>query len=222
MILHNIRERLEEEKILKEVYKQTDLKPVQIVLKAYLNYIYRGLSPKNLIGVENKYKIQFEVLPLESEEYLVHQATYNKTTKFTNIFLYKDTLDRIQEDSKLINQLLIEVESLFTHEDTHAQQYAKEINYRFVAPDPTKDPDGYLGHYTEIDAYARQTGYLLRQEFPNETVKEIFDKIKNNQITNKLATEKLELYSRPTFFNYEGKRFFHTLYQYLDNQEYTI
>ena len=222
MILHNIHERLEEEKILKEVYKQTDLKPVQIVLKMYLNYIYKDLSPADLIEVENKYKIRFDVLQFSSDEYLVHQATYNKITRFTNIYLYENALERIRENLKLIDQLLVEVKAVFTHEDTHAQQYTKVKEYRFVAPDPKDDPDGYLGHYTEIDAYARQTGYLLRQEFPNETVKEIFDKIKNNQITNKLAVEKLELYSQPTFFNYEGKRFFHTLYQYLDNQEYTI
>lgn len=218
----NLQKLLQEHNILKEVYTQTDLKPVQIVLKVFLQYLYGPVPVSELVIIENRYKIQFEVLEATSDEFLVHKAEYIGNTGFVKIYIYSNTLNRIQKNKKLIKPLLDEVESLFTHEDTHKQQYSKKGTYRYNVPDYENDPEGYLAHYSEVDAYARQTGCLLRQEFPGLSVAEIFDKIKNNQVENTLALDKIQIYKAPAFYTRESKRFFHTLYQYLDNQEYTI
>ena len=210
---------LQEHNTLKEIYKPTDLKPVQIVLKVFLQYLYGSVQIPELIKIENTYKIQFEILEDVSDEFLVHKAEYIGNTDFVRIYIYSNTLDRIQENKKLIRSFLDEVESLFTHEDTHKQQYSKKGTYRYNVPDYENDPEGYLSHYSEVDAYARQIGYLLRQEFPELSVSEIFDKIKNEQVKNILVLDRIETYKNPSFRTKESRRFFHTLYQYLDNQE---
>lgn len=85
--------------------------------------------------------------------------------------------------------------------------------------DPEKDIISYINHYTEVDAYARQTGFLLRKEFPNLNAGDIFEKIKKGKVKNKKALDYLNAYKLPEILNKESKSFFHTLYQYLNKDE---
>lgn len=77
----------------------------------------------------------------------------------------------------------------------------------------------YARHYTEIDAYARQTSYLIRQEFPEDSVQEIFKHIEDKKFTDKRISNAIDLYTSPDFSNKESNKFFHTLYQYLNGDE---
>ncbi len=214
---------LHEDMCLREVYKPTDLEPVRIVLETYLKYVFGNIPSSKVLQLENKYKIRFEISNNNSEDFLVERAEYYRDSGLTVIYLYNDTLDNISNDIQLVDNLLEEVESLLIHEDTHKQQYSQgDSNFKYDVSDYKKNLKKYITHYTEVDAYARQIGYLLKQEFPNSSAQEIFDKIKNNQVKNPLVVNRIQLYQSPKFYTKESRRFFHTLYQYLDNQEYTI
>ena len=217
----NLQKLLQEDKLLKEIYKPTDLKPVRLVLETYLKYVFGNVPSSKVLQLENKYKIRFEISSNDSEDFLVERAEYYRDSDTTVIYLYKDTLKTISKDIDLADELLEEVESLLIHEDTHKQQYSQgDSNFRYDVSDYKKNLKKYITHYTEVDAYARQVGYLLKQEFPNSSTQEIFAKIKNNQVKNPLVVNRIQLYQSPEFYTKESRRFFHTLY--LDNQEYTI
>lgn len=215
----NLQKLLQEDKLLREIYKPTDLKPVELVLEAYLKYVFEDLPSSKLVQLENKYKIRFDISKNKSEDFLVEKAEYHRNSDMTIIILYVDTLERIVDDVKLIDELLEEVKGLTVHEDTHRQQYTQGENFTYETLDYKENLKKYITHYTEVDAYARQVGYLLKQEFPNSSTQEIFDKIKNDQVKNPLVVNRIQLYQSPEFYTKESRRFFHTLYQYLDNQE---
>lgn len=218
MTIPNLYQTLQEQLIIQEVYQATDLKPIKIVLKAFLKLLNSQLSIKDYLNLENQYKIQIDSVEETSNNLLVKKANYNPFTQIITILLYSDTTEKLLKNSKLIKQFEQEVYDEFVHENTHKQQNDKS-KIIFKALDPEKDPVGYANHYTEVDAYARQTGYILRQEFPNLSAKEIFDRIKNNEVKSKKALDYINTYKLPNILNKESKRFFHTLYQYLNNEE---
>lgn len=203
-------------KVLNEVYKVTDMKPVENVLKAFINFVNGRITITTFQRVENDNFVLFDFVNETSDEYLVSQASYNSQTGFTTIYLFQNTLDRLQSCKQFFEDFKLEVYSLFTHEDTHKQQ-SNSSKITVHVPRPETDPEAYAKHYREIDAYARQCGSILKQTFPNLNVEEILQKV-NERTVPKLALDKVDLYKLPNFRNKESNRFFHTLYEYLNSE----
>lgn len=218
MTVHNLYKQIQEQITIQGIYKATDLKSIKIVVEAFLKLLKLEISTDDYISLEKQYKISIDVIDENSQNFLVKKATYNPNTEIVTVYLYINTTERLLQDSTLIDRFEQEVYDEFVHEDTHKQQN-KNSKVKFKVEDPEKDIIKYANHYTEVDAYARQTGYLLKQEFPDLEVNEIFDKIKNNKVKSEKAIDFIKSYQLPSILNRESKRFFHTLYQYLNNEE---
>lgn len=204
---------------MKEVYSTTNMKPVENIFKAFIKFLKHEITPSEYSKVEDQNKVIIDIVDESSENYLVNKASYNNTNKYIYIYLYNNTVERILEDEKLIDQLEQEFFDEFVHEDTHLQQYQKKNNDNIKYNVPKPISIDYAKHYTEIDAYARQTAYILKQEFPGLSAKEIVSKIEKNEVKNKKAKDFIKTYKHPIITNKESNKFFATLWECLNGEE---
>lgn len=204
---------------MKEVYSTTNMKPVKNVFKAFLKFLKFEITPTKYSNVEKQNKVLIDIVEENSDYYLVKKAQYRNSDKFIIIYIYNNTIERILKDEDLIDQFEQEVFDEFVHEDTHKQQYSKKNNDAIKFNIPKSDSIEYVKHYAEIDAYARQTGFILKQEFPNLSAKEIISKVGKDEYKNTKAKDFIKTYKDPAITNKESNKFFSTLWQYLNGEE---
>ena len=112
------------------------------------------------------------------------------------------------------------MKAFLVHEDTHKQQDAAS-NGKFHDPEKYKDPsdlEGYLNQRTEIDAYARQCGFELRELYPNENTDETFKRIFSLDIKNETLKNNLKaIFDHLTIQN--QKFFLRNIYDYIAGEE---
>lgn len=201
-----------------EAYKEID----KTFLDQMIIDISKALQNYNTNDVTNLTVGDFGVY-IQDGDY-IQSAIYNPMTKKINLFINRKCLEHIKSYQNIPN-ILKRLRALYVHEDTHKQQ-DNSSNGKFFNIDAYKKVDvndsesikDYLNQRVELDAYARQYGFELRELYPNESTQDIFKRIFNANIENEdLKNNLITVFDTLTDKN---KNFFlRNLYDYINGEE---
>lgn len=199
--------------LLNEVYKKTKTEHLENLLfqisETLQNYDIKDVSDLNTPDF-HIYKTQGNY---------ISNAMYAPTSKQLILFVNAKCLQDIK-DYKNISNILSEFKRLLVHEDTHKQQDEKSTGKFFNSKKYIKpySQEEYINQRVELDAYARQYGFELRELYPNESTQEIFKRIFNADIENEdLKNNLITVFDVLTDKN---KNFFlRNLYDYINGEE---
>lgn len=189
--------------ILLEAYKKADTS----FLDQMLVDISKALQKYDVKDVNDLTVGNFGIYVQEGD--YVQSAVYNPMTKRVNIFINRKCLEHIKNYQNIPN-ILKRIKAAYVHEDTHRY---KSVDWN--KPESIKD---YLNQRVELDAYARQYGFELRELYPEESTEEIFKRVFNAKIDNEdLKNNLIALFNNLTDKN---KNFFlRNMYDYVNNEE---
>lgn len=141
----------------------------------------------------------------------IQSVTYNPMTKKINIFINRKCLEHIKSYQNILN-IRKRLKSAYERGFTHKQQ--KEDN----SEDLSSSIQVFLNHMTELDTYARQYGFELRELYPNENAQDIFERIFNANIENEdLKNKLIALFDILT--NGDKDFFLRNLHDYINGEE---
>ena len=160
---------------------------------------------------------------IQDGEY-VQSAIYNPMTKKINIYINRKCLEHIKAYQNIPN-ILKRIKAAYVHENTHMQQDiasdGKFYNSNTYKPADINKPESikdYLNQRVELDAYARQYGFELRELYPEESTEDIFKRVFNAEIDDEdLKNNLISIFDLLTDKN---KNFFlRNMYDYVNNEE---
>lgn len=203
---------------LSEAYKKTDTS----FLDQMLIDISEALQKYDTKEVNNLTVGNFGIY-IQDGEY-VQSAVYNPMTKRINIYINRKCLEHIKAYQNIPN-ILKRIKEAYVHENTHMQQDIAS-NGKFYNLNTYKSADinkpesikDYLNQRVELDAYARQYGFELRELYPNESTENIFKRVFNAEIDDEdLKNNLIAIFDILTDKN---KNFFlRNMYDYINNEE---
>lgn len=175
---------------LSEAYKKTDTS----FLDQMLIDISEALQKYDTKEVSNLTVGDFGIY-IQDGEY-VQSAIYNPMTKKINIYINRKCLERIKAYQNIPN-ILKRIKAAYVHENTQKN---------------------YLNQRVELDAYARQYGFELRELYPEESAEDIFKRVFNAEIDDEdLKNNLIAIFDLLTDKN---KTFFlRNMYDYVNNEE---
>ena len=175
---------------LSEVYKKTDTS----FLDQMLIDISEALQKYDTKEVSNLTVGDFGIY-IQDGEY-VQSAVYNPMTKKINIYINRKCLEHIKAYQNIPN-ILKRIKAAYVHENTQKN---------------------YLNQRVELDAYARQYGFELRELYPEESAEDIFKRVFNAEIDDEyLKNNLIAIFDLLTDKN---KNFFlRNMYDYVNNEE---
>lgn len=198
--------------ILNEVYKKTDVSEMEQLLIELSEYLQNHFETK----ISTK---DFEIRVKKGD--YIQSANYNPFDKKIYLFINEKCLQHIREYKNILN-ILNRMKALFTHEDTHKQQDkasdGKFFNLeKYVIPYDEKSEIKYINQRVEIDAYARQYGFELRELYPKDSTDDLFKRIFSLDIKDNLLRGNIDfLLNHLTIEN--QKFFLRNIYDYLENE----
>ena len=204
--------------VFSEAYKKTDT----TFLDQMIIDISEALQNYNTKDVTNLTIGDFGVY-IQDGDY-IQSAIYNPMTKKINIFINRKCLEHIKSYQNIPN-ILKRLRSLYVHEDTHRQQdnssngkFFNADTYKKVNIKDSESIKDYVNQRVELDAYARQYGFELRELYPNESTQDIFKRIFNADIKDEgLKNNLIAIFDVLTDKN---KNFFlRNLYDYINGEE---
>ena len=201
-----------------EAYRVTNLKWVENMI----DELYSDTDNYEDICSKYNVKLYSESVHLKGG-LLIYRADYDMDEKCFIVTLSQDGVDAIDNNEKK-KDLITEMESILTHEDTHSQQdKGKNREQKYISPvqGDEKSKKDYLYQQVEVDAYARSIAYELKEK--NYSVQEIFDALVsgNKDILSSLSEgnrSALEIYRDNRDKNFTEKtwrRFLRQVYLYL-------
>lgn len=203
---------------LSEAYKKTDTS----FLDQMLIDISDALQKYDTKEVNNLTVGNFGIY-IQDGEY-VQSAVYNPMTKRINIYINRKCLEHIKTYQNIPN-ILKRIKAAYVHENTHVQQDIAS-NGKFYNSNTYKSADinkpesikDYLNQRVELDAYARQYGFELRELYSNESTEDIFKRVFNAEIDDEdLKNNLIAIFDVLTDKN---KNFFlRNMYDYINNEE---
>lgn len=175
---------------LSEAYKKTDTS----FLDQMLIDISEALQKYDTKEVSNLTVGDFGIY-IQDGEY-VQSAIYNPMTKKINIYINRKCLEHIKAYQNIPN-ILKRIKAAYVHENTQKN---------------------YLNQRVELDAYARQYGFELRELYPEESAEDIFKRVFNAEIDDEdLKNNLIAIFDLLTDKN---KTFFlRNMYDYVNNEE---
>lgn len=175
---------------LSEAYKKTDTS----FLDQMLIDISEALQKYDTKEVSNLTVGDFGIY-IQDGEY-VQSAVYNPMTKKINIYINRKCLEHIKAYQNIPN-ILKRIKAAYVHENTQKN---------------------YLNQRVELDAYARQYGFELRELYPEESAEDIFKRVFNAEIDDEdLKNNLIAIFDLLTDKN---KTFFlRNMYDYVNNEE---
>lgn len=204
--------------ILSEAYKRTDTS----FLDQMLIDISEALQKCDTKEVSNLTVGDFGIY-IQDGEY-VQSAIYNPMTKRINIFINRKCLEHIKAYQNIPN-ILKRIKAAYVHENTHMQQdtasdgkFYNSNTYKFADVNKPESIKDYLNQRVELDAYARQYGFELRELYPEESTEDIFKRVFNAKIDDEdLKNNLIAIFDILTDKN---KNFFlRNMYDYVNNEE---
>lgn len=211
---------------LQEVYRKTDVR----FIDDFVEDLYtKVVEDEDLEDIARKYNVNIEIVDSNNENLVVKASYGTILNQITFKFSRKGLKNFLSDDLSFYDKAIFDMKRLLTHEDTHKQQGNKSDNKAFrkyiKLPDLySKNPEDhvdYFDQYVEADAYGRQVGYQLRHQFGNKmSANEIYDEIKKGCVRSDI----LDVYSNKdnNISEKNRRKFWHTLWQYLDNQEENV
>ena len=149
--------------ILSEAYKKTDTS----FLDQMLIDISEALQKYDTKEVNNLTVGNFGIY-IQDGEY-VQSAVYNPMTKRINIYINRKCLEHIKAYQNIPN-ILKRIKAAYVHENTHMQQdiasngkFYNSNTYKSANINKPESLKDYLNQRVELDAYARQYGFELRE-----------------------------------------------------------
>lgn len=203
---------------LSEAYKKTDTS----FLDQMLIDISEALQKYDTKEVNNLTVGNFGIY-IQDGEY-VQSAVYNPMTKRINIYINRKCLEHIKAYQNIPN-ILKRIKAAYVHENTHMQQdiasngkFYNSNTYKSANINKPESLKDYLNQRVELDAYARQYGFELRELYPNESTEDIFKRIFNAEIDDEdLKNNLIAIFDILTDKN---KNFFlRNMYDYINNEE---
>lgn len=175
---------------LSEAYKKTDTS----FLDQMLIDISEALQKYDTKEVSNLTVGDFGIY-IQDGEY-VQSAIYNPMTKKINIYINRKCLEHIKAYQNIPN-ILKRIKAAYVHENTQKN---------------------YLNQRVELDTYARQYGFELRELYPEESAGDIFKRVFNAEIDDEdLKNNLIAIFDLLTDKN---KTFFlRNMYDYVNNEE---
>lgn len=175
---------------LSEAYKKIDTS----FLDQMLIDISEALQKYDTKEVSNLTVGDFGIY-IQDGEY-VQSAVYNPMTKKINIHINRKCLEHIKAYQNIPN-ILKRIKTAYVHENTQKN---------------------YLNQRVELDAYARQYGFELRELYPEESTEDIFKRVFNAEIDDEdLKNNLIAIFDLLTDKN---KNFFlRNMYDYVNNEE---
>lgn len=175
---------------LSEAYKKTDTS----FLDQMLIDISEALQKYDIKEVSNLTVGDFGIY-IQDGEY-IQSAIYNPMTKKINIYINRKCLEHIKAYQNIPN-ILKRIKAAYVHENTQKN---------------------YLNQRVELDAYARQYGFELRELYPEESTEDIFKRVFNAEIDDEdLKNNLIAIFDLLTDKN---KNFFlRNMYDYVNNEE---
>lgn len=204
--------------ILSEAYKKTDTS----FLDQMLIDISDALQKYDIKDVNNLTIGNFGIY-IQGGEY-VQSAVYNPMTKRINIYINRKCLEHIKGYQNIPN-ILKRIKAAYVHENTHMQQdvasngkFYNSNSYKSADINKPESVKDYLNQKVELDAYARQYGFELRELYPKESTEEIFKRVFNSKIDDEdLKNNLIAIFDILTDKN---KNFFlRNMYDYINNEE---
>lgn len=203
---------------LSEAYKKTDTS----FLDQMLIDISEALQKYDTKEVNNLTVGNFGIY-IQDGEY-VQSAVYNPMTKRINIHINRKCLEHIKAYQNIPN-ILKRIKAAYVHENTHMPQdiasngkFYNSNTYKSANINKPESLKDYLNQRVELDAYARQYGFELRELYPNESTEDIFKRVFNAEIDDEdLKNNLIAIFDILTDKN---KNFFlRNMYDYINNEE---
>lgn len=202
---------------LSEAYKKTDTS----FLDQMLIDISEALQKYDTKDVNNLTVGDFGIYVQDGE--YVQLAVYNPMTKRINLYINRKCLEHIKAYQNIPN-ILKRIKSAYVHENTHMQQDAASngkfynSNYKSADINKPESMKDYLNQRVELDAYARQYGFELRELYPEESTEDIFKRVFNAEIDDEdLKNNLIAIFDILTDKN---KNFFlRNMYDYINGEE---
>lgn len=202
--------------VLSEAYIKTDTTQIENILIQ----ISEALQNYNIEDVKDLTIGDFKIF-IKDGDY-VQSAIYNSLTKGFNFIINKKCLQHIKnfENTRNITKA---IKSLFVHEDTHKQQdiksngkfYNSEI---YINANNEDDKKKYINQRVEIDAWARQCGFDLKDLYPEESMDDIFKRIFSLNIEDERVKNNL-IYLFDNLTSKNQHFFLRNMYDYINGEE---
>ena len=191
--------------ILEEAYKETNT----AFLKDLILDIKKS-KDNDFSNILEKYNIK--IIIVDSDVYF--NADYDKST--INFYINKDFLNFIKNTPKELSNLVYSTfTSLYSHEDTHVQQLSKYNvikNYKNYQ----NNNIGYFDQPIEAAAYGRQVAKFLKEQYPEKSIQELFNKLTDLSLEKEVAYF-VNIYKDPAISKEAKQKFYRALFNELYN-----
>lgn len=206
---------------LNEAYKKTELAFIKDFVKSFYACLDGQISQEAFEKIQtfNNVRILFDDADTKQEFFLDARckADDNAIVFLTNWYTFQKLLNR---DKEYRREFAKGLEALYTHEDTHRQQfkqYADLEDYKTLDNQKVSNLD-YYDQCIEADAYGRQVGQMIRSKYPNESLDFIYKKIATSSLPYNIQ-QVLNTYKSSDVSKRNKLKFTRALYDYLSDQE---
>lgn len=190
--------------ILEEAYKETNtafLKDLILDIK--------NSKDNDFSNILKKYNIR--IIIVNSDVYF--NADYDKSA--INFYINKDFLRFIKNTpEKLSNLVYSTFASLYSHEDTHVQQLSKYNVIKNYRKYKNNSDIGYFNQTIEAAAYGRQVAKFLKEQYPEKSIQELFNKLTDLSLEKEVA-HFVNIYKDPTISKEAKQKFYKALFDEL-------
>lgn len=205
---------------LQEAYQKTDIAFIKDFTKSFYAYLDKQISEESFENIQDFNGVRIFFTDDQTDKFFLDarcRVADNTIVFLTNWHTFKKLIDRDREYRLEFSRGL---QALYTHEDTHRQQFKKYSDlkgYKTLGHNNVGDLD-YYDRYIEADAYGRQVGQMIRSVYPEESLDHLYKKIGTKTLPYNIQ-QVLNTYQSSDVSKRNKVKFMRALYDYLSDQE---
>ena len=212
---------------LVEEYCKINVKIVEELVDLLIAFVQKTIKPIDFFEKCITYRIAFREIPENNVK--LDNFQFDPSLGVTIVPMTKSRVKAIIENPESRRKYVKFLKTMIVHEDTHKQQFDRyegynkdykipgELNF---AKELSQQNIVYFSQTIEADAYGRQFGEALLQEYPNNTAYWIFEKLIEGEISTSMD-EIVEIYRNDRVSKKAFKHFWRACYDYLVTEEST-
>lgn len=207
-----------------EEYSKTDTKVFESLVDLLLQVYTGKASIEELYKLSKKARIGF----VQVAEDTPLTFCFDPNCGMTIIPIQKSQIRLMLVDESYKQRYLKYLKYEIVHEDTHKQQFDRYEGYSENYKNPsfteyafnlaTQADIDYFSQTIEADAYGRQVGELLKQEYEDKSVDWIFENVIRHNIPDDID-DLMKVYRDPRISKKGFQHFWRALYDYLKGNE---
>lgn len=210
---------------LAEIYSKTNLADFEDLIDTLLAFYRKEIPYKNLNDKSIKYRIGFELVSEDSKE--INKLRFDPSYGITIVPIQNSQIQDLLNIPEYKRKFLKNLKSLVVHEDTHKQQFDcyRGYNKDYTFPesldpftDLTNQDVKYFSQTIEADAYGREVGEILKQQYKNKSANWIFENVIERNIPAEIK-DFIDVYRDPRISRKGFQHFWRALYDYLMEKE---